>query len=825
MPSTFSLPPRDSSTIPRPLSPPTSFNIAARNAQIEDLRLFLITAPRRWDASEVLRRYQLPTGEHISCVCWHGLFHITGTDIVRSLIFRFNCFGRPVHNLKKFEEGVFSDLRNLKPGVHASLEEPKSEFLELLHKNSCIRTQKKQKVFFWYTVPHDRLFLDALERDLRKERTNAEPTSVAVAEPALSFGCDAPQEAFDKFRRTLTLRAGGESEPSSPVLECNTVNCNDTSMLRYPATGDEIGMFGQREGLVNSIATENYDTDLECAWAGKSATSRVSRPIAYPLYQSSSSFGPVRADMFASRLLESSDSLYRTKQQKSRLSTTFHLNVKSSSAASMHQTQGSVPSPNPVPLGSVLPTPDEHLFNVTPMPITPNFPTQTRSTPIFPTKTRSTPIFPIQTRSPQIFPTPTRSTPILSTRTARPSLMACPSLMARPSSQSSSLAQPNYPLSQSDFSTTSLSAPSTSAISSPFVALSFSAAYSSCAASSSATSLSAAPSPCAAPPACSSPLPSSSATSSPFAAISPLFGMFPGPPTPRPLDRFAHARSVSPNATAPIPSVLHSTPSPSTSHSDVFKKRFYVCPFYGCDRHFKRLEHRKRHLRTHTSEKPYGCHLCGKKFSRTDNLSQHRKTHERRSECETERERRATSGRSPPWAPTPTNSALIGDTTVGPVTADDNEIERGFAQHDVYMSGAEDNADSAFHSYNSGSTLLPDSDYYSHDDGCSTPSLSTTSFDTTTLQAPEFTTLFAPINQFGFASAAGSPTRHPLDIGKSSLSHESLVTETEFIHTTPIQLTAPYYPEFNMNYLGTYCDMLYNYGFVPQTRVVDQGAL
>ena len=30
--------------------------------------------------------------------------------------------------MKKFEEGVFSDLRNLKPGVDASLEEPKVSF-------------------------------------------------------------------------------------------------------------------------------------------------------------------------------------------------------------------------------------------------------------------------------------------------------------------------------------------------------------------------------------------------------------------------------------------------------------------------------------------------------------------------------------------------------------------------------------------------------------------------------------------------------------------------------------------------------------------------
>jgi hypothetical protein len=30
-----------------------------------------------------------------------------------------------VRNMKKFEEGVFSDLRNLKPGVDACLEDPK----------------------------------------------------------------------------------------------------------------------------------------------------------------------------------------------------------------------------------------------------------------------------------------------------------------------------------------------------------------------------------------------------------------------------------------------------------------------------------------------------------------------------------------------------------------------------------------------------------------------------------------------------------------------------------------------------------------------------
>ncbi|KAI8343755.1 STE like transcription factor-domain-containing protein, partial [Chlamydoabsidia padenii] len=127
-----------------------------------------------------------PTGDYISCVYWQGFYLMTGTDIIRSLTFRFHAFGRPITNTKKFEEGIFSDLRNLKPGMDARLEEPKSDLLEMLYKNDCIRTQKKQKVFFWYSVPHDRLFLDALERDLKREKLGLVPSTTAMAEPALS---------------------------------------------------------------------------------------------------------------------------------------------------------------------------------------------------------------------------------------------------------------------------------------------------------------------------------------------------------------------------------------------------------------------------------------------------------------------------------------------------------------------------------------------------------------------------------------------------------------------------------------------------------------
>ncbi|OAD79679.1 hypothetical protein PHYBLDRAFT_157295, partial [Phycomyces blakesleeanus NRRL 1555(-)] len=144
---------------------PNEQDIDTRLEQIDQLKDFLANAPVDFvtiEGQPPIKRHPLPNGDSISCVQWNSTHFITGTDIVRCLIFRFHAFGRPVSNLKKFEEGIFSDLRNLKPGTDATLEEPKSSFLDLLYRHNCIRTQKKQKVFFWQSVPHDRLFLDAL---------------------------------------------------------------------------------------------------------------------------------------------------------------------------------------------------------------------------------------------------------------------------------------------------------------------------------------------------------------------------------------------------------------------------------------------------------------------------------------------------------------------------------------------------------------------------------------------------------------------------------------------------------------------------------------
>ena len=232
---------------------------------INDLKFFLATAPVNWQENQVIRRYYLNSElGFVSCICWNKLFYITGTDIVKVCQYMMQNFGRHILHKKKFEEGIFSDLRNLKCGIDAILEQPKSEFLSFLFKNMCLKTQKKQKVFFWFSVPHEKLFSDALERDLKRETLNQQCCTRAIGQPAISFrfNFQSTHPLFQQLQsffidlekmiasgQTLPRAQIGESEPSDniqpPLHKIEQQFSND--VLRD--TQQQTGKIIQREGI------------------------------------------------------------------------------------------------------------------------------------------------------------------------------------------------------------------------------------------------------------------------------------------------------------------------------------------------------------------------------------------------------------------------------------------------------------------------------------------------------------------------------------------------------------------------------------------------
>ncbi|PVU92973.1 hypothetical protein BB561_003515 [Smittium simulii] len=195
-----------------------------------------------------IKQFKLPNDETISCVQWDGEFYITSTDIIRALVYRFESINRPITHLKKFEEGVFSDLRSLKPGQGARLESPRSEFLHLLYRNHCVRTQKKQKVFYWYLVPHDQLFREALERDLKREAMGIETTTKLKS---------------DKYRNTI-VNIGGVDLPLTIPRDLSIEKNNIISNGRKSENALKGSSEDSRKNLSTSYISDKND------WKGSS---------------------------------------------------------------------------------------------------------------------------------------------------------------------------------------------------------------------------------------------------------------------------------------------------------------------------------------------------------------------------------------------------------------------------------------------------------------------------------------------------------------------------------------------------------------------------
>ena len=58
-------------------------------------------------------------------------------------------------------------------------------------------------------------------------------------------------------------------------------------------------------------------------------------------------------------------------------------------------------------------------------------------------------------------------------------------------------------------------------------------------------------------------------------------------------------------------------------------ERPFVCNWIFCGKRFTRSDELQRHRRTHTGEKRFQCPECNKKFMRSDHLSKHIKTHQK----------------------------------------------------------------------------------------------------------------------------------------------------------------------------------------------------
>ena len=225
---------------------PQQFCRALYSAEELALQHFIQSAAARATEHKSVLAYRLRADAHLSCVNWKGRCFVTGTDIVRFLTHRYETFtGRKPANVKKFEEGVFSDLRRLSPPKDCILEGTRSDFLLFLYDYDCVRSKKKQKVFFWssFVACYNNLFCDAIDRELARIEM-AKAVGMSIEEFIKSGIVPTGSTAHEAHRRPLPFdwtvvaenrpsTADHEGHKCTPILNVDQIHYirNDVNHL------------------------------------------------------------------------------------------------------------------------------------------------------------------------------------------------------------------------------------------------------------------------------------------------------------------------------------------------------------------------------------------------------------------------------------------------------------------------------------------------------------------------------------------------------------------------------------------------------------------
>ncbi|EEP79481.1 transcription factor steA [Uncinocarpus reesii 1704] len=586
--------------------------------QVDNLKYFLISAPVDWAPDQLIRRFLLPTGDYVSCVLWYvqldpcnrpisnlaqeqSLPHLR--DRYRAM--PFLSFPRrlvdPVKNTKKFEEGIFSDLRNLKAGTDASLEEPKSPFLDFLYKNNCIRTQKKQKVFYWYSVPHDRLFLDALERDLKREKMGQEATTVALNEPALSFQFDSSQSLYEQLTKAQQANSSSFSAHASAAYHPASSMIRTTDSMPPPQLPPAMPIVPeepQDQGIYNSVGLTSASATM--------GTGGV---------KAEQDYGQVQYD-------RSGVPISRIHQRHTSMPTYMEYSPAPSFVSSHYDEYGPrgisfepiTPPQHTVQLGSepaYIANEDTGLYTAIPdLGTTAAFnammqlPPSNFAAPQFSTASRtfpSTNVYSVIEGSPTYKQRRRRSsippgiTNALASVTGNGQAHSNPHAAHRPSDLHHSISVTEGDESNQD--------------SPPGLTHGYKADESNKISSHENSRL-------------GTPLPTLDETHADdhLSLINSQSEM------PMLTSGDALESSCS-NGRSNAPGPVRRARSATMMEMGPYPQKSHSCPIPSCGRLFKRLEHLKRHVRTHTQERPYPCPYCNRAFSRSDNLAQHRGTH------------------------------------------------------------------------------------------------------------------------------------------------------------------------------------------------------